>query len=198
MKLFVSPGACSMSCHIAFQESGLPFEAYVAKDDSAWKKIGELNPQGAVPVLVLNDGKVLTQNIAILLFVTENAPQAKLLPNGSALERAYVYQWLSWVGSDLHPAFSPLFNPSITEEARKAQIEKVEKLLAQADRHLNGKEYVAGDQFSVADAYLFTVYGWTKFLKVPTDSYSNLNAYAARIAKRPAVVEVMKREGLLG
>ncbi len=197
MKLYVSPGACSMSCHIAFEEAGLPVEVTVAKDDSAWKSVGELNSQGAVPVLVMNDGTVLTQNIAILNFVAEKAPQAGLLPDLGSLDRAFAFQWLSWVASDLHPAFSPLFNPASTEEVRKAHVEKVQKLFAQVDRHMEGREFVAGNRFSIADAYLFTVYGWAAFLKIPTDSYSNMKAYCGRIAKRPGVYAAMKREGIV-
>jgi glutathione S-transferase len=197
MKLYVSPGACSMSCHIAFEESGLAFEPQIATDDGVWQNIAQLNPQGAVPVLVMDDGKVLTQNIAILNFVAEKAPQAGLLPKAGTLERAQAFQWLSWVASDLHPAFGPLFNPSMTDEARQAQVSKVETLLSQAERHMEGRSYVAGDQFSVADAYLFTVYGWAGHLKISTSGYRNMNAFAARIAERPAVHAVMKREGLL-
>lgn len=197
MKLYVSPGACSMSCHIAFEESGLPVEVEVAKNDASWVKVNELNPQGAVPVLVMKDGQVLTQNIAILNFVAENAPQAGLLPEMGTLDRALAFQWLSWVASDLHPAFSPLFNPHLAAEARTMQVEKLQKLLAQADRHMSGRQFVAGDQFSVADAYLFTVYGWASYQKIPTEQYRNMTEYCGRIAKRPAVQAVMKREGLI-
>jgi glutathione S-transferase len=197
MKLYVSPGACSMSCHIAFEEAGIPVEVQVAKDEAAWKRIGELNPQGAVPILVMNDGKILTQNIAILNFVAENAPQAGLLPAVGSLDRAYAFQWLSFVASDLHPAFGPFFNPALPEEARKAQMEKLDKLLTLVDQHMAGREFVAGSQFSVADAYLFTVFGWTSFLKIPTEKYTNMTAYCGRIAKRPGVIAAMKREGII-
>lgn len=198
MKLFVSPGACSMSCHIAFEEAGLPVEVVVAKDEATWKKIGEMNPQGAVPILVMNDGKILTQNIAILNFVAESAAQANLLPKLGSMDRAYAFQWLSWVASDLHPAFGPLFNPQLGEDARKAQIEKVQKLLAQVDRHMEGRQFVVGDHFTIADAYLFTVYGWTGFQKIPTDQYRNMTDYCSRMAMRPGVQAAMKREGLKG
>jgi glutathione S-transferase len=186
-----------MSCHIAFEEAGLPVEVQVAKDEAAWKQIGELNPQGAVPILVMNDGKVVTQNIAILNFVAENAPQAGLLPAIGSLDRAHAFQWLSFVASDLHPAFSPFFNPALTEEARKAQMEKLDKLLTIVDKHMAGREFVAGNHFSVADAYLFTVFGWTSFLKISTDKYTNMTDYCSRIAKRPGVYAAMKREGIV-
>jgi glutathione S-transferase len=102
------------------------------------------------------------------------------------------------VASDLHPAFGPLFNPSLSEDARKAAVAKVEALLSQVNRHMEGRTFVAGDHFSLADAYLFTVFGWTKFQKIPTDQYTHMSGYMARIAERPAVRNVMQREGLLG
>jgi glutathione S-transferase len=199
MKLYGAPGACSMSCHIALEESKIPFEASIAKfeERQGWQEIERLNPQGAVPVLVLDDGKVLTQNIAILTYVAERAPAAKLLPEPGTLERAQAYQWLSWVASDLHKAFGLLFNDATPEEAKKQGMASILDMLSQAERHLEGKEFLVGGRFGVADAYFFTVYGWSKWMDVPTDGYKNLNAYAGRILERPAVRAAMKREGLI-
>jgi glutathione S-transferase len=193
MKLYVSPGACSMSCHIAFEESKLAFEPMISK----WDEINQLNPMGAVPVLVLDDGKVLTQNVAILTYVADAAQNSGLLPKLGTFERSQAYQWLSWVASDLHPSFHPLFNDKSSEADRRAGEVTVCSLLDKAEAHLAGRTFMVGDQFTAADAYLFVVYGWTKLLKVPTDKYRNLNSYASRIAERPAVQTVMKREGLL-
>jgi glutathione S-transferase len=192
MKLYVSPGACSMSCHIAFEEAKLPFEAMVSKKD----EVAKLNPQGAVPVLVLDDGKVLTQNIAILTYAAAQAPQANLLPKTGTWEFYQAYQWLSWVASDLHPTIGELYDKSISDEDRAYYVGATHELLEQAEAHMNGKTYLAGEQFTVADMYFFAVYGWTRFLNVPNEKYRNLNAYAARIAERPAVQAVFKREGL--
>jgi glutathione S-transferase len=193
MKLYVSPGACSMSCHIAFEEAHLKFEPMISK----WEEVAKLNPQHAVPVLVLDDGKVLTQNVAILTYAADSAPTTGLLPKVGTYERAQAYQWLSWVASDLHPTFGPLFDDALPEADRKESEAAVHKLLAQADQYLAGKTFLAGSQFTIADAYFFTVYGWTKPLKLSTENYRNLNSYAGRIAERPAVQSVLKREGLI-
>lgn len=191
MQLFLSPGACAMSCHIAFEEARLKFEPMI----SQWDEVARLNPQGAVPVLVLDDREVLTQNVAILTYAAGLAPQ--LLPKHGTFEYVQAYQWLSWTASDLHPAFSPLFDDELPAADRAESEAEVHELLAQADKHLTGKTFLAGDQFTIADCYLFTVYGWARKLKLPTDAYAALNSYAGRIAERPAVQTVLKREGLI-
>ena len=192
MKLYLSPGACSMSCHIAFEEAKLKFEPVLGN----WEEVALLNPQGAVPTLVMNDGKVLTQNVAILTCASIEAPQ--LMPRQGTWDYLEAVKWLAWTNSDLHPAFSPLFADDISPEARTVATAEVTELLSVADKHMAGKDFFAGNQFTIADCLFFTVYGWTKSLKMPTAQFSNLNAYAARIAERPAVQAVMKKEGLLG
>ena len=192
-KLYVSPGACSMSCHIAFEEAHLKFEPMIGK----WDEVNKLNPMGAVPVLVLDDGRVLTQNVAILTYAAEQAPQANLLPKAGTFEHAQAYQWLSWVASDLHPAFHPLFDDKLPADERKEAEAGVHKLLAIVEKHLDGKTFLLGNPFTLGDAYLFAVYGWTKHVKIATDPYRNLNGYASRIAERPAVQTVLKREELI-
>lgn len=192
MKLFLSPGACAMSCHIAFEEAGQQFEPMISKKDDVEK----LNPMGAVPVLVLDNGTVLTQNIGILSYVADLKPASGLLPAVGSLERAQAYQWLSFVASDLHPAFHPFFGEASDAELAEAT-ESVGNLLKIVERHLAGKTFLTGTHFTAADAYLFVVYGWTKHVKIPTDAYPNLNAFAARVFERPAVQRAMKREGLI-
>jgi glutathione S-transferase len=201
MKLYLSPGACSLSCHIAFEEAKLPYEPVLAKGDqevAVWSEIGKLNPQKAVPILKFEDGTVLTQNIGILNYVAEKAPASGLLPVAGSIERAQVFRWLSWVGADLHKTIGGLFDPSITPAEREQVIGATDKLLTEADAYLEGKTFLVGEKFTVADCYLFTVYGWTKFLKVPNQKYSNLNAYSARVFERPAVQAAMLSEGLIG
>ncbi len=193
MKLFVSPGACSMSCHIAFEEAGLKFDAVISNE----AEVNKLNPLHAVPVLQFNDGKVLTQNIAILTYAANTPEGSKLLPKPGTFEFAKAYQWLSFVASDLHPSFSPLWDDSITPEARTEAVTDVCEYLAYADKELANKSFIAGNEFTIADAYLFTVYSWTKFVKIDTAPFANLNAYSTRIYQRPAVQKVMAREGLL-
>lgn len=191
MKLYLSPGACSMSCHIAFEESHLKFEPVLGD----WDAVTKLNPQGAVPVLALDDGRVVTQNVAILTYAASQNHQ--LLPKPGTYEYAQAYQWLAWTSSDLHPTFSPLFSDDISDEERKESEQEVHRLLAQAEAHLAKNTFLAGNQFTIADALFFTVYGWTKGLEIPTGNYPSLNAYSARIAERPAVQSVLKREGLV-
>ena len=193
MTLYVSPCACSMSCHIAFEEAKLKFEPMISK----WDEVKKFNPQGAVPVLQLDDGKILTQNLAILTYAADLSPASDLLPKVGTFERAETYKWASFVASDLHPAFSPLFGEDTPENERKESVDYIYGLLDIAEAHLTGKTYLAAEHFTIADAYMFTVYNWTRGLKIPTDKYRNLNAYAGRIAERPAVQAVMKREGLL-
>lgn len=193
MKLYVSPGACSMSCHIAFEEAKLPFEAQISQADAVQK----LNPMGAVPVLVTDDGKTLTQNIAILTYAANQPSGAHLLPKAGTFAYFKAYQWLSFVASDLHPAFSPLFNPALDETQRKATTDRVLELLTIADAALKDSKFITGDEFTIADAYLFTVYGWANYHKIDTSGFANLNAFKGRVFERPAVQTVMKREGLL-
>ncbi len=190
MKLYLSPGACSMSCHIAFEEAKFKFEPKIGD----WEMVEKLNPQGAVPILVLEDGKSISQNVAILTYAYDKAPQ--LMPKAGSDDYYEACQWLSWTSSDLHPTFADLFNDKFPEEARKESIANVHKLLAQVEKHMDGKTFLAGEQFTVADCLFFTVYGWTKRLEIPTDKYTNLNNYSDRITERPAVKTVMQREGL--
>jgi glutathione S-transferase len=188
MKLFVSPGACSMSCHIALTEAKIPFEPVIGD----YEQVERLNPMGAVPVLQFDDGRALTQNVAILTWATTQYPQ--LLPKPGTYEHAQAYQWLSWTSSDLHPEFSPLFTDTTPEDEKKNAVEIIQKRLAIAEKHLTGKTYLAAEQFTIADCLFFTIYGWTKWVNIPTDQYRALNEYAARIAERPSVQTVMKRE----
>jgi glutathione S-transferase len=193
MKLYVSPGACSMSCHIAFEEAALKFEAMISKTE----EVKNLNPMESVPVLAFEDGKVLTQNIAILTYAAQQPSGAHLLPKAGTFEYAKTYQWLSFVAADLHPAFSPLFNPATPADQRANQVTYVKELLSLADAELKKHKFISGDTFTIADAYLFVVYGWADHMKIDTSSYTNLNQFKARIFERPAVQAVMKREGLL-
>jgi glutathione S-transferase len=182
-----------MSCHIAFEEAKLQFEAVIGD----WGAINKLNPMGAVPVLELGDGKILTQNAAILQYAHHQNPQAGLFCKDGSFEFFQTVQWVSWVTSDLHKTIGELFDDSLSEKDRAEWVELTHERFKVAEKHLEGKTYLVGNQFTAADAYLFTIYGWTKHLKVPMDAYKNLGAYVARIAERPSVQVVMKREGLI-
>lgn len=198
MKLHFAPGASSLSCHIALEESRLAYQTGRCEfeDDSTWSTVEKLSVQGAIPVLELDDGKVLTQSLAILLHVAEKAPQAALLPAAGTFERAQAYQWLFWAATDLGKAISPLFFDSTSKEKREEATQEVNTLLKQVDTYLANRQYLAGNAFSIADAHLFAVYGWTKWVKLPTENFRNLNAYCGRLFERPAFQKVMKAEGL--
>ncbi len=193
MKLYVAPGACSMSCHIVFEEAKIKFEPMISK----WEEVNRINPMGAVPVLQFDDGKFVTQNVAIMSHAAYLAPQSNLMPKPGTEENTQAYMWLSWVASDVHPAFHPLFNDKLPEADRKKAADHVIELLTIAEHHLGTHDFLVSDHFTCPDAYLFTVFNWTRILKLPTENLRHLNAYWGRIAERPAVQTVMKREGLI-
>jgi glutathione S-transferase len=206
MKLYYSAGSCSASCHIALEEAGMsytPVEVSWDKNQNV-SELQKLNPLGVAPVAVLDDGKVLTQNIAILEMIADKMPGSHLLAEKGTWERANTLSWLSFVASDLHKAFGPLFRldsvaktDSSREDIRTFALNDINGYLAHVDKNLEGKDYITGKTFTVADCYLFVVTSWCKFLKIPTDSYKNLTQYMTRVYQRPAVQRVLKAEGLL-
>jgi glutathione S-transferase len=207
MKLYFSSGSCAMSCHIALEEAGLKYQPAQVDWDAPSAAVGEmqaLNPLGVVPILVTDQGKTLTQNAAILEFVADSKPATQLLAGVGTFERAETMQWVSFVSSDLHKAFGPLFvGDSITahEEGKKDIRSWAEKnlraYLSHVDKNLAGKDYICGKQFTIADCYLFTVVNWCQWVKISTAEYKNLNTYMGRVSERPAVQRVLKMEGLL-
>ena len=207
MKLFYSAGGCSTCCHIALEEAGLPHQAVEVDWDKPDANLAEMlkrNPMGAAPVLISDQGKTLTQNAAILEYIADMKPSSHLLPAAGTWERVEAISWLSFVASDLHKAFVPLFALKDTTQSESARVEvrnwavsNVKQCLAIVDQHLAGKDFLMGKQFTVADTYLFVVVGWCKYVEVKTDEYKNLNSYMARVFERPAVHKVMKMEGLL-
>ena len=181
-----------MSCHIAFEEAGLKFEPMISKKS----EVDRLNPQGAVPVLLLDDGTVLTQNIAVLTYAASQSSGAHLLPKLGTTDYFKAYQWLSWVASDLHPSYSPLFDKETPAAARAESIAEVLELLTEVNSALEGRQFLVGSALSIADCYLYAVYNWSRFVKIDTSNFKNLNAFAARMTERPSVQRVMAREGL--
>jgi glutathione S-transferase len=208
MKLYYHGGSCSTSCHITLQESGLKYDAVaVDLDNNSDPNVAEtarLNPLGTLPVMTLDNGKVLSQNLAIHTYVADLAPEKKLLPALGTFERAETMNWLSFVAADLHKAFVPVFvsssvstDPKIQGAFRDWGVKNVNDYLGYLDKGLAGKDYLTGKNFTVADAYCFVVLGWTKFTDIPLDPYKNVSAYVDRVYKRPAVQHVLKVEGLL-
>ena len=200
MKLFLKPGACSLSVHIVLEELGLKYDTDTV--DLKGKKTGSgedylaINPKGYVPALQLDDGTLLTESPAIVQYLADQHPDKKLAPPNGTLARYQLQAWLTFIGTELHKSFSPLFNPAASQDWKDAGRAAIERRLAWVNDELAGKDYLMGADFSVADAYLFTVVGWSKFVKIDISGLPNLLAYMARVAARPAVLAALKAEGL--
>lgn len=201
MKLYYSPGACSLSPHIALCEAGLPFEAIAAPTKTHQLPDGTdyytVNPLGYVPFLTLDDGRSLHEGPAIVQYIADQAPAKHLAPANGTYERYKLQEWLNFIGTELHKTFSPLFAPNTPAETKATCLERIQSRLKWVDGELAGKQYLMGDQFTVADGYLFVVTNWAQYVKLDLAPYANLVAYRARVAARPAVVAAMKAEGLI-
>lgn len=201
MKLYYSPGACSLSPHIALIESGLPFEAVLASTKTHQLDDGTdyytINPLGYVPLLEFDDGTRLRESPAIVQYIADQAPARKLAPPAGTIERYRLQEWLSFIGMELHRSIGTLFNPALPEEGKAVFRDRAGKRLQWLDGQLAGKTYLMGDDFTVADGYLFTVTNWAKPLGLDLSGYANLLAYRERVAARPAVQAAMRAEGLL-
>lgn len=198
MKLFYSPGACSLAPHIALIEAQLPYTLESvdlrAKSCSSGD-FTKINPKGQVPTLRLEEGDVLTENAVMLQYIADLAPNSGLLPKIGSKERWHALEWLNFVATELHKGFSPLFR-SPGEDARKALIERLGRPLSYLSKSLAGREFLMGASFSAADAYAFVVLRWHRALNVDLSAYPDLLAYIDRIQARPSVVAAMKAEGL--
>ncbi len=201
MKLYFSPGACSLASHIALLEAGLPFSTERVdlgkKLTASGADFRAINPKGYIPALELGSGNVLTEGPAILQYIADQAPAAQLAPAAGTIERYRVMEWLNFIGTELHKNFSPLFNPSASEDMKTAGRTSLAQRFGYVARMLEGRDYLAGDQFSVADAYLFTVASWSGFVGFDLSDWPVLQAYLARVAARPAVQQALRDEGLL-
>ena len=200
MKLYYSPGACSLSPHIALHEAGIAFEPVMASTKSHKLQDGTdyygINPLGYVPMLELDDGTRLREGPAIVQYIADLAPTKNLAPAAGTLQRYRLQEWLTFIGTEMHKGFSPLFNPATPEEYKKVVIDRLHSRLKWVDGELAGKDYLMGEHFSVADGYLFTVTNWTKPTGVDISDFANLQAWHARVGARQAVQEAMKAEGL--
>jgi glutathione S-transferase len=198
MKLYFSPGACSLASHIALREAGIDFQA--EKVDLRTHKTAAggdyyaINPKGYVPALQLDDGAVLTEGAAIMQYIADQKPASRLAPVAGTLERYRLQEWLNFVGSELHKSFSPLFNPATPDELRKATRERLEKRLEYVAGQLAGRSYLMGEQFTVADAYLFTVLSWTQAVGLDRAKWPVLEAYYQRVGERRAVQAAREAE----
>ena len=201
MKLYYSPGACSLSPHIALEEAGLAYTALKAPTKTHQLDDGtdyySINPLGYVPLLELDDGTRLREGPAIVQYIADQVPAKNLAPANGSMARYKMQEWLNYIGTEVHKNFSPLFNPATPDEVKTAQRDRLANRLKFVDGELAGKQYLMGDSFSVADPYLFTVTNWAALTGVDLSGYSNLLAFRARVAARPAVVAAMTAEGLI-
>lgn len=201
MKLYFSPGACSLSPHIVLHEAGLPFEKVRADTKTKIMDGGgdykTVNPLGYVPALQLDDGTIITEGPAIVQYIADKVPAKKLAPPNGTMERTKLQSWLNFVTSELHKGFSPLFNPSMPDEAKKIFRDRLATRFAHLDKHFAGNDYLMGKDFSVADAYLFVVSNWASRVDVDLSPFANVLAYRKRVGARPAVQAAMKAEGLI-
>lgn len=199
MKLYYSPGACSLSPHIALLEAGIPHET-VKVDLKAKKLAGggdflKVNPKGQVPVLVLDDGEQLTEGPVIVQVIADKAGDGKLAPANGTRERYRLQEWLNFLTSELHKNFSPLFQPALGDDAKAFFRDRLAGKFKYVDEKLAGKDYLMGG-FSVADGYLYVMLRWAEAMKLDLSALKNLAAYKARMAARPKVQEALKSEGL--
>jgi glutathione S-transferase len=199
MKLYYSPGACSLSPHITLEESGLAYEALAAPTKTHQLADGTdyytINPLGYVPLLELDDGSRLREGPAIVQYIADQVPAKKLAPANGTMARYRLQEWLTFIGTELHKGFSPLFNPANPDSVKAAAKDKLAQRLKWVDGQLAGKDYLMGE-FSVADPYLYTVSRWSVPTGVDISGFANLNAFRARMAARPGVLAALKAEGL--
>ena len=201
MKLYYSPGACSLAPHIALREAGLPFD--LVKVDLAAKKTESgadflaVNPKGQVPTLDIGNGEVLTEVAVLLQYVADQAPGAKLMPAAGSKERYRLAEWLNYIATELHKGFGPLWKPTTPSEYKAIVKDNLAKQFAYLDKKLAGHDFIAGPSFSVADAYLFTILNWSRFHQIDLAKYANVTAFMDRIAARDKVHQALVAEGLL-
>ena len=201
MKLYYSPAACSLSPHIVSREAGISLQ--LQKVDTKTKAMDgggdywKVNGKGYVPALELDDGSVLTEGPAIVQYLADRKPESGLAPKAGSIERYRVQEWLNFITSEIHKGFSPLFRPTTPDEYKKIAKENLANRFKWLDQQLAGKDYLLGKQFTVADAYLFTVLRWTVPMQIDLAQWPNLKAYFNRVEARPKVREALKAEGLI-
>lgn len=201
MKLYFSPGACSMAVNIALHEIGHKFEMVKVDLRQHKTESGEdyyqINPKGYVPALQLDNGEVLTEDAVVLQYLADQKPDVGLAPRAGTLEHYRLMEWLNFISSEIHKTLGALFNPGITPEWKEDRIALFGRRCEYLVKVLGNRPYLMGDQYTIADAYLFTILGWADYHKLDMNKWPTLKEYADRIATRPAVKQAMKAEGLI-
>jgi glutathione S-transferase len=201
MKLYFSPGACSLSPHIVSREAGIALDLEQVDNREKKTKSGQdfwaVNPKGQVPVLETDAGQKLTEGPVIVQYLADRKPDSGLVPPPGSIDRYRVQEWLNFTTSELHKSFGPIFRPTTPDEYKKISKENIGKRLDWVDKQLAGKQYLMGDQFTIADAYLYTILRWTPRVEIDLAKWPNIKAYVDRVTARPKVQEALKAEGLL-
>jgi len=201
MKLYFAPGACSLSPHIVLEEAGIAAETEQVNNQEKKTKTGKdywtVNPKGQVPALQLDSGEMLTEGPVIVQYLADQKPASGLVPAAGTIERYRVQEWLNFITSELHKSFGPIFRPTTPDAYKSISRENLGKRFDWLDKQLAGKQYLMGDKFTVADAYLFTVLRWSPRVEIDVSKWTNLKAYVDRVAARPKVQAAMKAEGLI-
>src|SRR4051795_6508783 len=201
MKLYYSPGACSLSPHIALHEAGLAHELVrvdlKAKKTEKGDDYTKINPKGQVPALQLDSGELVTEGPVIVQMIADRAAAKNLAPARDSAERYKLLEWLNFITTELHKNFGPMFSPVLADDAKAFFKDRVMSKFKYVDGALAGRDYVMGKQFTVADGYLFTMLSWADRMKFDLSGLPNLLAYKARVAARPKVQEALSKEGLL-
>jgi glutathione S-transferase len=201
VKLYFSPGACSLAVHIALREIGVNFDGVVvdlAKHPTAdGADFHAISPRGYVPLLQLDDGSRHAEVASLLQYVADLDPAQALIGAAGSTHRLAVVEWLTFVSTELHKAFSPwLWHKETADSTRQAVKEKLATRFAELDALLSKQDYLAGE-YSVADAYAFTIVNWANFLALPLTPYPHLKTYLTRVSARPRVQEALRAEGLV-
>ena len=201
MKLYYSPGACSLSPHIVACEAELPLELIKVdlnnKLTETKEDFQQLNPNGYVPLLILDDGSQLTEGPAIVQYLADQAPDKKLIPLAGTFERYKAQQWLNFISTEIHKSFGLLFNPAASDATKELAVDILKKRLPIVAEQLSSQPYLLGETFSVADAYLFVTLSWGQYVNLDISRWPALARYADKISERPAVQKAMKAEGLI-
>jgi glutathione S-transferase len=200
MKLYFSPGSCSLSPHIVLREAGLKFDLEQVNNQEKKTKSGvdywSVNGKGQVPVLELDNGERLTEGAVIVQYLADQKPDAGLVPPAGTMQRVRVQEWLNFVASELHKVYAPIFRPTTPDAYKAISKENLATKYKNIDKHLAGKQYLMGDKFSVADGYLYTVTRWAPRIEFDLAPFPNVKAFMERMAARPKVQEALKAEGL--
>jgi glutathione S-transferase len=201
MKLYYSPGACSLSCDIALREAGLAFTPVLAPTKTHQLPDGTdyytVNPLGYVPMLELDDGTRLREVPVVLQYIADQVPLKNLAPANGTLPRYRLQEWLTFIGTELHKSFSPLFNQAMPDAAKQIFRDKIRSRFQWVDSQLEGRDYLGGDHFNVADGYLYTISRWSGPMQIDLSACPHLRAFQQRMAARPAVQEALRAEGLV-